>query len=145
MSLFRDLADALAAGLSDRVDLVDRAYPTDPGMAGFSPPAIVVGFPTLRRTDPEEAESELGRVDYFMDFPVVLYVALNDLQATADRVLEAMEQMIAAVDDFPTWLDDPEVLDARVTSAEPAEIVDAAQPLLSYMCRVELHRLVAAA
>lgn len=145
MTLLRDLADALAEGLSDRVDLVDRAYATDPGMAGFSPPAIVVGFPIVRRTDPEESESELGRVDYYIDFPVVLFVALQDLQATADRVLEAVEQIIAAVDAFGDWLDDPEVLDAKVTSAEPAEITDAAQPLMSYECRVELHRLVAAA
>ncbi len=145
MSLFRDLAAALAEGLAARVDLVDRAYPSDPGMAGFSPPAIVIGFPYIRRTDPEESESELGRVDYFVDFPAVLYVAIDDAIATADRVLEAVEQMIAAIDAFGDWLDDPEVLDVKVTSAEPAEIPDAAQPLMSYTCRVELHRLVAAA
>ena len=142
---FLPVAEIIAAA-GEQVTLVEKSYATDPGMAGLTKlPALVVGFPTLRRVGVEQSESEVGRNDWRISFPVALYVDLRKLDDTADRILEALEELVEIIDDPDTWDADPSIIDWALTVAEPVEILDESRPLMSYECRVELLKLVAAA
>lgn len=144
-TLFLPIAEIIA-GAGDQVDLVKKAYARDPGMAGMTQlPALVVGFPTLRRQGVEEPESEVGSNDWRLSYPVSLFFDLHKAEVTAERILEALEQLVEAIDNPDTWEADQSIIDWALTVAEPVEILDESRSLMSYECRVELLKLVAAA
>jgi hypothetical protein len=145
-TIFTPIAELIADAALAAIDELSNAHAKDPGMAGLGRlPALVVGLPTLRRTGVEGSESEVGRDDYRITFPVNVYVDLNNAPRAAEDAVVLLEQLVAVIDDPDTWDPDPAVIDFKLTVAEPVEILDEARPLLSYECRVELLKLVAAA
>lgn len=110
------------------------AYNTDPGMAGIEGnPAIVVSLPSIDRGS-LDSDPQLGSRAWSMDFPVSVYVDLDDPVDAITLMRETVEAFITAVD-----ADDQlsgSVIAARVTSAEPAIDVTTSRPRLVYDCRV---------
>ena len=131
----------LLGGLSVSEGL--KAYAHDPGFAGLDAlPCAVVGIPRLGRVGVDQPESQLGARDWFVTFPVTLYFDIADATATAKLALEYVEAFIKQVDSESLQASDGTVLDSKVTSAEPAEIVNTHRPLLAYECDLEIWKLV---
>jgi hypothetical protein len=103
-------------------------------------PVGTVGMPEVRRVGPDEAESQLGSDDWFLDYPVELAVALEEAvyaQATAISFLDAF---IAAIDANQTLTST--VLDAKVVEAIPFAEEDRNRPILGFECTVRVWKLV---
>ena len=106
-------------------------------------PCGVVELPTLGRTDPLEAESEIGRDDWEMEFPVVFYFDLTEPIATQTLAVEVVEAFIQAVDADPSLGIVSIADDASVVSVGPPEVIDdQANALIRYPAVVRLTRLV---
>ena len=118
-----------------------KAYATDPGLAGIdSLPAAVCGLPTVQRTEPDTGESQLGSYDWNIQIPVVLLFDLGDSATAQAEALDVLEAFIKAIDTATLSQSDPLIVDAKVTSSQPGEVVDNARPMLTYDCQVHLLR-----
>ena len=135
MSVSTEIAQALVAVVKS-IGLREHLWePKD-----LKPPAGTVGVPAISRTKPDEAESQLGSVDWELDYTVSLYFDLAS-------VAQAQQSMVDAVDDFIDAIDaDPSlggtVLEASVTEAIPFVEKDRRRPLVGYEVTVSVVRLV---
>ena len=118
-----------------------KAYATDPGLAGIdSLPAAVCGLPTLQRTEPDQAESQIGTRDWNIQIPVILLFDLADTATAQAEALAGLEAFVQAIDSGALSVADPMIVDAKVTNSTPGEVVDNARPLLTYDCSLHLLR-----
>ena len=136
------IIDPVASALATLVDGLTNVYgvkwtPKDLGTV----PAGVVGLPRGRRSGVDEAESQLGSEDWNMTYTVALFFDLSEAQASQAQAAEIVEAFITAVDNNPSLSNT--VLDAKVTNFEPEIVQDQNRPLLSYVCDVEVLKLVA--
>jgi hypothetical protein len=121
--IHEQLADALVSVI-EGIWEVKKVYKWSPGV--IKAPAAVVELPTIRRTEPDKAEDHLGASDWWLDFPVLLYVELladKHAQKTQATVAQLAVDFISAIDNLQPD-GDGFVLnglseDAKVTSAEP--------------------------
>jgi hypothetical protein len=141
--------DPLAGALVDLLEALDvseqvKGYKWEPGMTGFDRlPAAVVGIPSVQRVGVDEPESQLGSRDWFVSYPVDVYVRLDNSPAAAALAVEIVEALIVSIDTESLQAADGTVLDAKVTQSEPVlDLTDTAQPLLRYDCTVEIFKLV---
>lgn len=132
-------AEITAIGLTPTI----KVHKWDPGTAGIdSLPAGVISVPTIRRVGVDEAESQLGTRDWIITFPVTLAFDLADPAFTQAQAIEYVEAFIKRIDTDNLQASDASILDAKVTLAEPSEVVDQARPRLDYDCTVEVLKLV---
>jgi hypothetical protein len=94
-----------------------------PGTAGMAE----IEIPDVTRTAPEQAESQLGADDWDLEYLVTIWVPLTDGISSQRRLVEVLEDWIAAIDADVTL--GGLVLEAKVTSArrqyqtEPTQLV----------------------
>lgn len=120
-----------------------KAYAADPGFAGLdSLPAGVVGVPQIDRSDVEERESQLGTSDWRIIWPVMLAFDLANAAAAQAHATQTVEAFIQAIDTATLSVSDATIEDAKVVSAVPDEVEDAARPLLVYDCRLVVLKFV---
>lgn len=103
-------------------------------------PAAAIGIPSIERVGPDEAESQLGTNDWFIDYPVELAVDLADpvyAQATLVGFVEAFVKAIDANQQLTNT-----VLDAKVVRAEPFVEDNRAKPIIGYEATVRVWKLV---
>jgi hypothetical protein len=118
------------------------AYATDPGPAGLDQlPAAVCGLPTVTRTDPDQAERQIGATDWEIQLPVVFLFDLADTTTAQSQAIQTVEAFIRAIDTGKLSVSDPMIVDAKVSQSDPGEVVDDARPMLTYDCSVRLLRL----
>lgn len=103
-------------------------------------PAAEIELPTITRVLPDEAESQIGTYDWRMDWPVTIYYDLREPKVAQERLADALEKWIAAVDANPglTGL----ALDAKVTSAERVYELQQNRTLVAYETTVSVIKLV---
>ncbi len=130
------IAEALVA-IIESIDLKGELW--EPKTV--SPPAGAVGVPVIRRTNPDEAESQLHSDDWFLDFGVSLYFDLAKAQPAQQGMVDAAEAFIAAIDADTSLGIDP-LLEAKVTDCQPFVEQDRRRPLCGYEITVSTHRLV---
>lgn len=119
-----------------------KAYATDPGLAGLDQlPAAILGLPTIQRTEPDQAELQIGAKDWNLQIPVLFVFDLGDTATAQTQALDTIEKFIQAVDTGTLSQSDPLIVDAKVAQSEPGELVDDARPLLTYDCQLRLLRL----
>lgn len=139
-SIIQPLADLVAAKIRALdIDLDVSAYSVDPGLSGIdSLPVGVVGLPQIERTDPDEAESQIGTFDWRFEIPVTFLFDLGDTATAQAQALDTVEAFIKTVDAAALSISDPSIVDAKVVRSDPGEIVDAARPMLSYTCTLRV-------
>lgn len=104
------------------------------------PPAGAVGVPVIKRTPPDEADSQLGTVDWILDYTVSLYFDLANVAKAQQAMVDAVEDFIDVVDADPSL--GGNALEASVTNAEPFVERDRKRPLVGYEITVSVIRLV---
>ncbi len=132
-----ELADGLVAVLGG-ITIGDQpvtAYKWSEG--GIRRPAGVVELPTIRRTQPDEAEDHLGAKDWHLVFPCVLYVELgkNPAQAQA-RLAQGAVDFIGAIDSPPDQLLE---LSADLKVIESTPFVEPTQSEATVLIGYETH------
>lgn len=104
-------------------------------------PVAVIDIPAVQRTALGGAETEMGRDDWLLTFPVAFYFDLSDAMTTQRAAVEVFEAFVAAVDadpDLSSLVDE-----ARVTSGEPVlDLTRDRRPLYVIECSVETLALV---
>lgn len=144
-TILSPLADTIADFISDiaglDTDVVGEKW--DPGMAGMdSLPRGVVGTPSIRRTDPDGPEPQMGSDGWYMEYPVTLFFDMSEAKFTQEQAVETVEAFIRAVDTDPS-LGDPQVVnDAVVIEATPVQILDEKRPMFAYECRLLVDKFV---
>lgn len=137
------LADALAAlagGITVNGTALKGVWPPRLGVPDV--PCVEIEIPTVRRSDVEEAESQLGADDWTLDFTATIHFDMREAVTAQQRIVEALEAWIAAVD-ADRSLGIASVLDASVVSAEPLyDLTDEQRPLIGYVTTVRVWRLV---
>src|SRR4051812_18498217 len=68
----------------------------------LAPPAGSVGVPALRRTGPDETESQLSTDDWYLDYTVSLYFDLAHVAKAQQAMVDAVESFIDAIDADPS-------------------------------------------
>ena len=138
---------ALIAALAETVSVTMssgtrnlKGYVWDPASLD-EVPACVVGPPDVRERDLEESESQLGAVDWFMDFPVSLYFDLDEAGKAQGQMVEALEAFKKAIIADPS-LGVASILETKVTGSERSFWPDRARPLCGYYCTVSVFRIV---
>jgi hypothetical protein len=106
----------------------------------LKPPAGAVHVPHIKRTKPDEAESQLGSDDWDLDFTVSLYFDLAEAAKAQQSMVDAVERFIDAIDEDPSL--GGVVLEASVTDAVPFIERDRPRPVVGYECTVSVLRLV---
>lgn len=121
-----------------------KAYAQDPGLAGLDTlPAGVVGLPSFERVGVDDREPQIGSTGWWLTFPVEFYFDIADPEFTATQAVETVEAFVLAIDANPgLGQSQEEVIDTKVVSGEPVEILEAARPMLAYATRVQVLRLV---
>lgn len=104
-------------------------------------PAAEIELPDIGRTDIEEAESQLGSNDWDLDFVVSLWFDLREPTVAQQRLAEAIEKWVAAVDG-ESWASVPGVLEAKVLRAERVYQLEKQRTLVGYETTVRVFRLV---
>lgn len=109
-------------------------------------PAAVVGMPiTIRRTEPDQKEGQVGTDDWNVDFPVDFYFEFDELEAAQTQAVQVIEAWIKAIDADQTLGDLPGLLEAKVVEAGPPEKLTAestGRATLFWPTRVSLIRFV---
>lgn len=80
-------------------------------------PVGTVGTPTLRRTDPDEPESQLLTTDWQITYLVNLYFDLDDEAVRQAQMVAALVDFTAAIDADPSL--NSTVFDSAVIEAVP--------------------------
>jgi hypothetical protein len=101
--------------------------------------AAEIEIPDVARTGVEEAESQLGADDWDLTFPVSIWVNMTDQAHDQIRLVQTLEQWIAAVDADVTF--GGLVLEAKVIRAE-RQYQLARRPLVGYETTVAVLKLV---
>lgn len=104
-------------------------------------PAAEIDLPDIGRTDIDEPESQINSEDWDLRFPVTIYYDLREPTVSQERLIEAAEKFIAAIDDDPTL--SSLVQEAKVTSASPVFQLEKARTLVAYVLTVDVLQLVA--
>lgn len=103
-------------------------------------PAIAVGIPKLKRVPLDEAEPQLGALEYRLSFPITFNLELardfDDQQLLVDGLLA----LSLAIDDDPGLRNT--VFDSAIEDGQPFVAEERAVPLIGYMVRVEVSKLV---
>lgn len=107
--------------------------------ADYDLPAGVVELPVIERS---AGGSQLGSVDWTMEFPVALYFPLDEASDDQERAAAAVEAFIGAVDDNPSLGDPTIVEDAVVIAAEPDFDAGTNRPMVVYTCTLRVFKLV---
>jgi hypothetical protein len=117
-----------------------KTYWTDPGFDGIdSLPAIVVGIPSGRRRDPDEADSELSHYDWHLRYPVEIVCDLSEAVTSQDQIVQITEQLIHAIDTHQSSFTSGLVLEAVLSEwSEPQVNGNPKRPLLTVSCTVEV-------
>lgn len=103
-------------------------------------PAVELGLLRLQRTPPDEAESELGRTDWYFDYPLSLHVALDDPEAAQNEALELLGLIVGLFDENPTLGNSPGVIDTKLVEATGGFLLQnqdgspLARPRILYEC-----------
>jgi hypothetical protein len=93
--IIQPIADAiadLARGVGLHVP--DGAWTVGPVV----PPCAEIEVPNGTRTDPEQAESQLGSDDWDLEYPVTLWVDLRRASDAQTQLKDFLEAFISAVD-----------------------------------------------
>lgn len=106
----------------------------------LTPPAGAVGVPAIKRTPPDEAESQLMTDDWELDYTVSLYFDLANVALAQQSMTDKVEAFIKAIDADPSL--GGLVLEASVTEAVPFIERDRKRPLVGYECTVSVTVLV---
>jgi hypothetical protein len=95
-------------------------------------PFAVIELPDIKRGNLLDAETELGRRDWALEFPVVFYFDLVTADVAQGRAAEVAEAFIRAVDEAPDLGIPALVEEARVTEAEVSYDIgqEGARPML---------------
>lgn len=105
-------------------------------------PAIAVGVPEFRRRDLDDAESQLGTLDYFFVFPVSLYVELANAVRDQQRIVDGLQAIAVAIDADPSLRGT--VFDSAIDEGTPFVEPDRRRPLAGYQITVAALKLVGA-
>ena len=94
------IADAIAdvlTGLAVTPTVKGRTW--DPGLTGIDKvPCGIVGPPELRRTALDDSETQLGALDWYLDYPVIIGVDLDVAPSSASQLVEIVEAFVKAID-----------------------------------------------
>lgn len=101
--------------------------------------AAEIEIPDIARTGIEEPESQLGADDWDLTFLVSIWVNMTETGVSQQRLVELVEQWIAAIDTDITL--GGLVLEAKVTKAE-RQYQLARRPLVGYETTVAVLKLV---
>jgi hypothetical protein len=136
------VAERIKAKLAElNVITADERHKWAPASIGVLP-AGVIEMPTIARTSPGQAESQLGSNDWTLTFPVTLYFELDEATAAQTQATETVEAFIKAIDDDPS-LGDPSIIeDAKVILAAPSILDDDARAMIAYDCELQIVKLV---
>jgi hypothetical protein len=104
------------------------------------PPAGSVSIPTLERTEPDGAESQLHADDWDLGFTVSLYFDLAHVAKAQQAMVDALEAFVDAIDADHSL--DGTVFDCAVTDAVPFVERDRKRPLVGYEITVAVELLV---
>ena len=106
-------------------------------------PALTIDGPTtFRRTQPDEAESQLGAYDWFLTFTLRIYVALDDPQTATHDARAILGQVMAALD-ADRGLGGAALIDASLSSGELTFTEEEnRRPMAVYECALEVWTLV---
>lgn len=104
------------------------------------PPMGTVGTPSVRRTPPDQAESQLSTNDWYVDYLVSLYFDITRAQAAQQRMVTALIDFTEAIDADPSLAGT--VFEAAVTSAEPFFEDGRNRPLIGYQITVATLSLI---
>jgi hypothetical protein len=133
----------IAAAIKVRADTITglTTYASDPGLAGLEGnPALVIGLPDIDRGE-LEGDDQLGSRTWVLNYPVNIYVDLDEPASAFTLARDTVESFINAVD-----ADDQlgaSVVAARVTEASPAlDISETHCPRLLYECNVQVKAYV---
>lgn len=103
-------------------------------------PAISVGVPVFRRRELDEAESQLGALDYFFEYPISLYVDLANAVRDQQKMVDGLQALAIAIDDDPGLRGT--VFDSAITEGSPFIEPDRNRPLAGYQVVVQASKLV---
>lgn len=132
-----EIAEALVT-VAEGTATLQQAHLWEP--KDLAPPAASVGVPGLQRTDPDEAESQLGSDDWNLDFTVSLYFDLAHAAKAQQSMVDALEEFTDAIDADASL--GGIVLEASVTEATPFVEKERKRPLVGYEVTVSVVRLV---
>lgn len=134
-------ADLIVTALQGLTGLAD-AEKWAPGMGGFNLPGAVVALPDVTRVGVEQPETQLGTRDWLMSYRVVFYFDLADAKTAQAQAASVLEEWIQAIDSETLSVSDASIIDAKVTTSQPFQVVDAPRPTLGYETTLELLKLV---
>jgi hypothetical protein len=103
-------------------------------------PAIAVGIPVFRRRQLEEAESQLHTLDYFFDYPISLYVDLENALRDQQKMVDGLQAIAQAIDSDPSL--GGTVFDSAITEGTPFVEEGRRRPLAGYQITLETQKLV---
>jgi hypothetical protein len=103
-------------------------------------PAIAVGIPVFRRRDLDQAESQLGALDYFFDYPVSLYVDLENALRDQQKMVDGLQAIAVAIDEDPGL--NGTVFDSAISEGTPFIEEGRRRPLAGYQITVTTQKLV---
>lgn len=111
---------AVAAAIAQAFDGIDdvQVYDYDPLAAELPQRSICVGAHETARTDLEDPEQRLGRVDFDDEWEVTLYVRIETTSEAWRSARSILGQMVAAIDDDVQL--GGQVQEARLTSSSLA-------------------------
>lgn len=96
------LATAIAAAVEDAgitsMGNALKVYDYEPRDLDAQPAVTVTGPASIRRVEPDEAESQLGSFDWRMTFVLRIYVPQDDPQTSEYQMRAVLGQVIAAID-----------------------------------------------
>ena len=117
-----------------------KVYATEP-RALDTRPAVWLRFDSFTRTNPDEAESQLGANDWNLTYEVVLAVDAAEPHRAQQNMLELLADVIDTFDDNPQLT--AAVLDAKLTAGEQqwTDEPDMGPPLLLMVCTLEVWAL----
>lgn len=107
-------------------------------------PAVTIDGPTdFRRTEPDEAESQLGSNDWRLTYTVRIYVRLGDPETAAAQSRTILGQVIAAIDADRSLGGEAEI-DASITEGSRELVAEENHPeMFVYACSLRVWALMA--
>lgn len=116
MDYLEQSARAVAATIDHHLPDHVHVQPYDPVGHGFDVPLVSVGLPSMQPADYDEGNSELGSFDWWVVWPVTLYVGLTDPEPDQAAARDLTVAIIEAFHKDPTCGGDVE--DASVTNVQ---------------------------
>ena len=121
------------------------------GLAGFTAylwerpefdkiPAVAVGVPGFRRHGPDQPESQLHTLDWWLEYPISFYVDLAKAVKDQQRMVDGLQAVASVIDADPSLGNT--VFDAAITEATPFVDDERRRPLAGYQVTVTALKLV---